>query len=480
MQQNPSNISITISNQYDTYMYLEKPLPFIIDYINELEQSLLSLDEKIYLSRKQKYWIGFSIFGIVLTNSVCWARFERISLKRYSQAALSWMFRHSKLPWDKFLISSINIVLSKYNIKSGVLALDDSDNPRSKNAKLIHKVHKLKDKKTGGYLTGQGLVMLVLISSKVTIPIGFAFYAPDPSLKQWEKENSSLKQSGVKKKERPPKPERSKEYPTKEDLALRLIEEFIQNFPSFKITSITADALYGTGSFINKSSTISKGSQIISQLRKNQIIRINNRNNTLETFFRINPFYIEKINLRGKEVKVYYSTVVAKVKAHECKKRKIVALKYEGEEEYRYLVVSEPSWDCKKIIQTYSLRWLVEVFFQDWKSYEGWGQLTKHIGYEGSSRGLILSLLLDHCLLLHPEQKARIEDKLPAFTVGSLREKIIMEGLFQFIKDLVYDDNAKEKLVKLSEDMEVIFKPNLSSKHMNTKKIYFEKIIQAA
>jgi hypothetical protein len=291
MQQNQSNISKTISNQYITYMYLEKPLPFIKDYIKELEKSLMSLSGNIYLSKKQKYWIGFCIFAILLTNSVCWAKFERISLKKYSQAALSWMFRHSKLPWDKFLVSSIHVVILKYGIKSGVLAVDDSDNPRSKNAKLIHKVHKLKDKKTGGYLTGQGLVMLVLISSKVTIPVGFAFYAPDPSLKQWEKENSRLKQIGVNKQDRPSRPQRSKEYPTKEDLALGMIEEFISNFPFVKITSITADALYGTGNFFNKSWFISKGSQIISQLRKNQIIQHSNRNISLENFFRTNPFY---------------------------------------------------------------------------------------------------------------------------------------------------------------------------------------------
>jgi hypothetical protein len=26
------------------------------------------------------------------------------------------------------------------------------------------------------------------------------------------------------------------------------------------------------------------------------------------------------------------------------------------------------------ITQTYTLRWLVEVFFEDWKLYEGWGR----------------------------------------------------------------------------------------------------------
>ena len=81
------------------------------------------------------------------------------------------------------------------------------------------------------------------------------------------------------------------------------------------------------------------------------------------------------------------------------------------------------------IIQAYTLRWLVAVFFEDWKLYEGWGTDPKQLDEEGSSRGLILSLLFDHCLLLHPEQTARIENKLPAYTVGSLQRKSQMDVL---------------------------------------------------
>jgi hypothetical protein len=36
----------------------------------------------------------------LVTNSVCWARFARASLGTYALAALSWMFRHAKIPWE--------------------------------------------------------------------------------------------------------------------------------------------------------------------------------------------------------------------------------------------------------------------------------------------------------------------------------------------------------------------------------------------
>jgi hypothetical protein len=57
---------------------------------------------------------------------------------------------------------------------------------------------------------------------------------------------------------------------------------------------------------------------------------------------------------------------------------------------------------------------------EDWKLYEEGGREAKPLDEEGSSRGLILSLLFNHYLLLQPEQTARIENKLPVYTVGSV------------------------------------------------------------
>jgi len=449
-------------------MYLEDPLPFIKEFIELLNSSLQSIDNGRPLSRIQKYWLGFCLQGILVTNSVCWARIERASLQYYKQAALSWMFRHAPISWDKLLIASLLSLIKKYGLKDGVLILDDSDNPRSKNAKEIYKLSKLKDKKSGGYIIGQGFVLLLFVSDKITIPVGFEFYAPDPNIQKWEATEEILKKQGVKKAARPKRPERNKDYPTKETISLNLLTAFAINFPMIKIHAIIADALYGTDNFMSQASVLYGNVQVISQLRKNQIIKYKNQQYEIETFFRVKPFYTKEIKLRGELVKVSYCYETVQIQAHDNKKRKIVALKYVGEEEYRYLVVTDSSWESEKIIQTYSLRWLIEVFFQDWKSYEGWGQLAKQTGYEGSSRGLILSLLLDHCLLVHPIQAAQIKDKLPVYTIGSLREKIIVECLFMFIRRLVHSQNPKEKLNQFVQIANEIFRPNFSSKHMNT------------
>ncbi len=107
------------------------------------------------------------------------------------------------------------------------------------------------------------------------------------------------------------------------------------------------------------------------------------------------------------------------------------------------------------------------MFLEDWKVNEGWGQLTKQPDEEGSSRSLVLSLLLDHCLLLHPQQRARLEHNLPACTVGSLRERTRVECLLEFIRELILQDNPQEKLDRLRRVVEEVFQLQPSKKHMN-------------
>jgi hypothetical protein len=186
-------------------------------------------------------------------------------------------------------------------------------------------------------------------------------------------------------------------------------------------------------------------------------------------YFSKYPGVTDQITSRGKEkVSVQQGSARLYVTSHK-KKLLVIALKYEGEEEYRYLIASDLSWRTQDVVQTHTLRWLVEVFFEDWKLYEGWGQLTKQLDEEGSSRGLILSLLLDHCLLFHHQQLTRLENKLPACTVGSLLEKIKVESLLEFIRGLILSEAPQQKLGLLSKNLEDLFQLRSSKKHMNDR-----------
>ena len=205
---------------------------------------------------------------------------------------------------------------------------------------------------------------------------------------------------------------------------------------------------------------------MVSELRYNQNVRYKNKQLHVNEYFLKHSGTPFKIRIRaGMEIGAVIGSARLYVCAHK-KKRFVIALKYEGEEEYRYLVASDLSWRTQDIVEAYSFRWLVEVFFEDWKSYEGWGQLTKHPGKEGSSRSLILSLLADHCLLFHPDQLARLENKLPAYTVGSLQARVRVDSLLATIRDILDSSDPEATFERLSQSLKELFTLNISSKHM--------------
>jgi len=451
-------------------MFIKYPLPFVRDFVDELNDAL-RIHTGHHLTRLQKTWLWFCLMGIVLTNTVCWAKFERASLGTYTISALSWIFRKAKIPWNFLLSTSVILITEKYGITEGKLVIDDSDHKRSKCTTRIFKAYKLKDKTTGGYVNGQTIVLLLLVTEFITIPVGFEFYMPDPAQKDWDKEDKRLKKQGVIKKYRPTKPEPNPKYPTKQQLALRLLQEFKRNHGKIKIKVILADALYGIGKFMDEASKLFNNVQVISQLRNNQNVHFRNKVINVKKYFTSYGGVPQTINIRGDfEITAIVNSARLYVTAH-GKKRFIIAIKYEGEAEYRYLVATDLSWRTIDIIQAYSLRWLVEVFFEDWKLYEGWGQEAKQPDYEGSSRSLILSLLLDHCLFLHPEQLARVKNKLPAYTVGSLQRRTQVDIFLAFVRTLLEEDDPSEKLEQFAEIAKEFFQLMPSKKHMSGRNL---------
>jgi hypothetical protein len=155
---------------------------------------------------------------MLLTNSVCLAKFERASLGERKIAALSWIFREAKVAWDYLLLASVTLVLKRHGITESVLVLDESDRARSKRTKRIYGAHKQKHKVSGGYVNGQKVVFLLLVTQTITLPVGFAFYRPDQALTAWRKEDKRLKKSGMAKKDRPVQPVRDSMHPTKTQL----------------------------------------------------------------------------------------------------------------------------------------------------------------------------------------------------------------------------------------------------------------------
>jgi len=109
----------------------------------------------------------------------------------------------------------------------------------------------------------------------------------------------------------------------------------------------------------------------------------------------------------------------------------------------------------------------VETVIEDLKVYGGWGQSTKQPGVEGSRRVLILSILRDHCLILHPEQQARITAKKPLYTIGSLQRQLKLQSFVVWLEEWLEGEGMDDKITQLATFIEPLVPLQESTKHMN-------------
>jgi len=178
------------------------------------------------LTNTQQRFISFCIFCMVMLGSLNFAAFAVASLGYYAARSLSWMFHHSKIDWGILLKAAVLKVLIEHKTLFVHLLIDDTDRPRSKVVKILWGIFKTVDKVTGGWINAQNIVFLCVVTNKVTIPVYFTFYRPDPVLSAWKKEDKRLRKQGVKKKNRPVEPKRNKKYPTMIEIAMKLLDRF--------------------------------------------------------------------------------------------------------------------------------------------------------------------------------------------------------------------------------------------------------------
>ena len=382
----------------------------------------------------------FCVTAVLVTNAICWARLARASLGTYALAALSWRFRHRKSPWDDLWVASVRVILRHDGRHSGSLVIDDTANNRSKSAQPLAYLYKLREKESGGSVWGQSLVLLLWGTPTISSPEGFACYQPAPELRAWEKKATALKTPGVPKKPRPSPPPATLLAPTKQALALDVLEQLTTPHPAFQVPSIRAAALYGTAPFVNGAAVLCGGVPVLSQIRSHQQVRRKKREQNVSDYGAPPPGTPHPRRIRGRPEG---GASVGRARWYGCAHktpRFVVALQYEGADTSRSLMASDLPWRTRDMVQGQTLRWLVEMFGQDWKAQEGGSQLTKQPGAAGARQSVILRWRVDHALCVHPDQQAQLTHNLPAYTVGSLRATAQVECLVRVIEHLVSSD----------------------------------------
>lgn len=457
-------------------MLLNAPLSDATEFIESLcDYSSTNSNLKIKLSRTQRKFFAFCITAMVVLGSFCWERMERASFKSIGARALGWMLHYSLIPWQNIWETSIARII-KISGAIGVLVCDDADRIRAKNTLKLFGMFKTKDKKTSGFSMAQNIVFLIFVTKYLTIPVGFRFFRPDPVWKSWRENDIKLRKAGVKKSLRPKKPDRDPNYPMRTELAVELIENFKRIVPDAKVTAVVADAAYLTRELVSGVEKHYPGSQFISQICKTNLVSDGKPEKrrtpkSAEEFFTNKVPKDVEISLRGKEPKKI-RMLSARLYVH-CKGRTfhIIALKYDGESEYRYLAATKLSWRAVDIVRAYSLRWLIEVVIEDWKMYNGWGKMAFQRGEDGACRGVILSLLVDHFLSSHTLQLKQLNANKPMWTSGSLCRYFQCRVILSGIEAILKTPNPMEKLRSLVDNIENVIDFRPSDKHMSGRYI---------
>jgi hypothetical protein len=227
----------------ETPMLFGKPAPFVSACVVAVDEAMRAPQPHGGMSTIQQIWLAFCSTAVWVTHSMCWARFERASLGMYALAALAWMVRHSTLPWDALLVARVRGMLRSHGITSGHLMLDDTDNARAKAAKALAPLDTWRDKASGGYVWGQSLVCLVLVTPQISLPVGLVFSQPAPELSAWDKQGKVLKKPGVPPTQRPPTPTPHAQYLPQPQRALRWLATVKAPHPAIRVHGLAAEAL---------------------------------------------------------------------------------------------------------------------------------------------------------------------------------------------------------------------------------------------
>ena len=97
--------------------------------------------------------------------------------------------------------------------------------------------------------------------------------------------------------------------------------------------------------------------------------------------------------------------------------------------------------------------------------------MTKQPGNEGARHSVILSLLVDPSLFMHPDQQRQLTNNLPVYTVGSLRANVPVECLVDVIDALVSSDDPQDKLKRFTHALHEVFAFGRSKKHMTQRQL---------
>ena len=327
---------------------------------------------------------------------------------------------------DKARKQLIKEELNAKNIKNGVLIIDDTLN--HKTGKHMDGVNIHFDHAQGKTTLGHQLVTSHLATGKFSIPLDFELYQRN---------------------------ENQPDFKSKNELAQALIAKAVAD--GFCFDRVVTDVWYFN--FENTNYIESLGKDWVAGCKINRLIQTGNGYVSLSDYLQTLPKEdFKKVSVKTREGERSFWTFAKNVSLKNHNQRVRVVFSYLDETlagEPKVLATNRLNWDVKTVLETYLLRWKIDVFYRDAKQelgledYEVWK-------LSGLKRHWLMVFLADTLLQLNSKADKLVESvKSDLKTVGSTCRYATLEILKSFI-------NLVLKLAKKAKTADEILKYTLS------------------
>jgi SRSO17 transposase len=327
---------------------------------------------------------------------------------------------------DKARKQLIKEELNAKNIKNGVLIIDDTLN--HKTGKHMDGVNIHFDHAQGKTTLGHQLVTSHLATGKFSIPLDFELYQRN---------------------------ENQPDFKSKNELAQALIAKAVAD--GFCFDRVVTDVWYFN--FENTNYIERLGKDWVAGCKINRLIQTGNGYVSLSDYLQTLPKEdFKKVSVKTREGERSFWTFAKNVSLKNHNQRVRVVFSYLDETlagEPKVLATNRLNWDVKTVLETYLLRWKIDVFYRDAKQELGLEDYEVR-KLSGLKRHWLMVFLADTLLQLNSKADKLVESvKSDLKTVGSTCRYATLEILKSFI-------NLVLKLAKKAKTADEILKYTLS------------------
>jgi hypothetical protein len=374
------------------------------------------------------------------------------------------MLRRANIPASQLFWGALKLTIKNFKVSIVSIVIDDTERERSKNCNLLPFVRKAVCKATGGWIQAQNIVFILLVTEYVTIPVWFCFHRPARLTKE-QKEITRKRPKKIK--------EFDSKYRTKVELAclgLAIVARILRRLEhelnlTLKVSCVTGDNGFASASIQVAVSKLFNCSYL-SKANPKQNVIVKTVVISLESFFTRISSITRTIHIRGRAVSIEYRSARVFVSSFN-RKVLVVSMRYSGETSWQYLFGTDLTWTSESVIKGYGLRWLVEVFFEDWKQCDGWGAGALQRSVDGAVRGLFLSLLVDLFLLYYQHTNTSLQGhgRVELCSAGTVIRQLQAKAFHEAIEGILDHDNPRAKLNEIYDQMTSLIERRISLKH---------------